>query len=345
MRFTRKGLKMRRFLIISTLLLIFLLSCEREIQKTATPVLVVHGGAGVIIRSEMSGDKERIYKQKLAEVLLQGYALLQSGSSSLDAVESATMMMEDSPLFNAGKGAVFAANGKNELDAAIMDGKTGQAGAVTCVRHIKNPIQLARLVMEKSPHVLLAGEGAEEFGLSQGLALVAEEYFFSEQRWQQYLRAKEEEQRKNYSPQGNPQGKSMGTVGAVALDRYGNLAAGTSTGGRTFKMSGRVGDTPLIGAGTYASNHTCAVSATGHGEFFMRGVVAYDIVAMMEYKGLSVAEAVHKVIDIKLSAAGGTGGVIALDARGNMAISFNTEGMYRGYINEDKKPVIYIYKE
>lgn len=304
-------------------------------------VMVIHGGAGVIRQTEMNGEKEQLYRDKLQEALMAGFNLLKEGGSSLDAVQAAINIMEDSPLFNAGKGAVFAANGKNEMDAAIMDGKTGQAGAVTCVRHVKNPIDLARLVMEKSEHVLLSGEGAEEFAREQGLTLMPEEYFFTEYRWQQLIRAREKEKQMMDSLAQN----KSGTVGALALDRNGNLAAGTSTGGRTNKRYGRIGDTPLIGAGTYADNKSCAVSATGHGEYFIRGVVAYDIAAMIEYRGFSLNEAVQEAIHKKLTRAGGSGGVIALDARGNIAMTFNTEGMYRGYIRGNEEAVILLYKE
>ncbi len=327
--------------------LLFFFSCSQREQPAdklnENIVLVIHGGAGVIVRGEMSADKEQAYTDKLQEVLQTGFALLQDGHTSLDAVQAAINIMEDSPLFNAGKGAVFTANGKNEMDAAIMDGKTGQAGAVAAVRHIKNPINLARLVMEKTTHVLLCGEGAEEFAIQQGMPLMPEEYFFTEHRWQQFLKVKEKEKDQKLSDSLSE--KKFGTVGTLALDKAGNLAAGTSTGGLTYKKVGRIGDTPLIGAGTYANNLTCAVSATGQGEYFIRGVVAYDIAAMMEYRGLSLEAAVHEAIDIKLNSKGGTGGVIALDRKGNVAIAFNTVGMYRGYIGNDGIPVVMLYKE
>ncbi len=330
---------------IILIILLFICSCSRQeqpanLRPVENPVLVIHGGAGVIIRSEMSTEKEQAYTEKLQEALRTGYALLLEGRPSLDAVQAAINIMEDSPLFNAGKGAVFAANGKNEMDAAIMDGKTLRAGAVAAVQHIKNPINLARLVMEKTPHVLLCGQGAEEFARQQGMPLMPEEYFFTEHRWQQFLKAKE----KDTIPDDSTAGKKFGTVGALALDKSGNLAAGTSTGGLTYKKSGRIGDTPLIGAGTYANNQTCAVSATGQGEYFMRGVVAYDIAAMIEYRGLSLDAAVQEAI-LKLGSAGGTGGVIALDSKGHIAINFNTAGMYRGYVRDNSTPVVMIYKE
>jgi L-asparaginase / beta-aspartyl-peptidase len=336
---------MRKWWYVYIILLAIYFACSFTERKREQPVqnlvLVIHGGAGVITRGDMSAEQEQAHVEKLQEALTSGYALLREGGSSLDAVQAAIIILEDSPLFNAGKGAVFAANGKNEMDAAIMDGKSGQAGAVAGLQHIKNPIILARLVMEKTPHVLLAGEGAEEFARSQGITMMPEEYFYTDYRWQQFLRAREKEKTRTDSVAE----KKMGTVGAVALDKYGNLAAGTSTGGMTYKKYNRIGDTPLIGAGTYADNHTCAVSATGHGEFFIRGVVAYDIAARMEYLGLPVAEAVHEVIDNKLTAKGGTGGVIALDASGNIAMDFNTSGMYRGFIRNDNTPQVWIYKE
>jgi beta-aspartyl-peptidase (threonine type) len=324
---------------------VFIISCNHpksgHRQDTVLPILVIHGGAGVITRTDMSKEKELAYTEKLQETLRTGFALLQEGKSSLDAVEAAIILMEDSPLFNAGKGAVFAANGKNELDASIMDGKNLQAGAVAGVRHIKNPIALARLVMTRSPHVLLSGEGAEEFARSQGITLMPEKYFFTERRWQQLLKIREKEKQKVDSLPD----KKFGTVGALALDKEGNLAAGTSTGGLTNKKFGRIGDSPLIGAGNYANNRSCAVSVTGDGEYFIRGVIAYDIAALVAYTNKSLEQAVNEVIQIKLTTMGGKGGVIALDARGNIAMAFNTEGMYRGYIKADGIPVVAMYKE
>jgi len=330
--------------IILMISLLFSSCSQREqpaVQSSDNIVIVIHGGAGSIIRSEMSTEKEQIYMQKLLEALQAGYDRLKSGQSSLDAVQAAINIMEDSPLFNAGKGAVFAANGKHEMDAAIMDGKTGKAGAVAAVQHIKNPIDLARLVMEKTPHVLLCGSGAEEFAQQQGMTLMPEEYFFTEQRWQQFLEARGKDTVRSESARE----KKFDTVGALALDNAGNLAAGTSTGGLTYKRSGRIGDTPLIGAGTYTDNQTCAVSATGQGEYFIRGVIAYDIAAMMKYRNLSLAAAVHEAIDVKLTGSGGSGGVIALDRQGNVAMVFNTAGMYRGYIRNNDVPVVMMYRE
>lgn len=315
-------------------------------------VLVLHGGAGTILKGDMTPEEEAAYRQKLQEALTAGSNILKNNGSSLDAVEAAINILEDSPLFNAGKGAVFNAKGKNELDASIMDGNTLMAGAIAGVHHIKNPISLARLVMEKSPHVMMAGDGAEEFAQQQGIKLMPEEYFYYEKRFQQLQKIKQKEaeqdslKSKNMNFYYKPFGDSkFGTVGAVALDKAGNLAAGTSTGGMTNKKFGRIGDTPIIGAGTYANNRTCAVSSTGYGEYFIRGVVAYDISALMEYKGLSLKDAANEVINKKLAAMGGTGGVIALDRNGNFTMPFNTEGMYRAYIKEDGSTEILIYKD
>lgn len=321
-------------------------------EKPAPIALVIHGGAGTITRSSMTPEKEKAYREKLAEALKAGYDTLNKGGSSMDAVEAAIRVMEDSPLFNAGKGAVFTHDGKNELDASVMDGKSGKAGAVAGVRHIKNPVTAARAVMEKSPHVLLAGEGAEKFAREKGIEWVDTSYFFDPYRWEQLQKIKAtEKQQLDHSGDTtgavNP-GKSdskFGTVGAVALDRYGNIAAGTSTGGMTNKRYGRVGDSPVIGAGTYANNKTCGVSCTGHGEYFIRNVVAYDVSALMEYKGMTVEQAAAYVVKDKLLKAGGEGGLIALDAKGNIAMPFNTEGMYRGYVKADGQTHVFIYKE
>jgi beta-aspartyl-peptidase (threonine type) len=306
--------------------------------------IAIHGGAGTILKSNMTLEKEKAYKEKLEEVLNTGFEILNDSGTSLDAVQKCINIMEDSPLFNAGKGAVFTANGKNELDASIMEGKNFNAGAVAGVSHIKNPIDLARLVMEKSPHVLLARKGAENFAVEQGIDLVNEKYFYTERRWKQleYRKVKENQNQSILHNYNNSD--KFGTVGVVALDQNGNLAAGTSTGGMTYKKFGRVGDSPIIGAGTYANNKSCAVSATGHGEYFIRGVIAYDISALMEYQGKTVREAAEIVIHKKLTEMGGTGGVIAMDANGNIAQTFNTEGMYRGYVFEDGKSIVKIYK-
>jgi beta-aspartyl-peptidase (threonine type) len=330
--------------IVTIILIIILcLQCSQESTRHDF-ALVIHGGAGKIIKENMSDDKEQAYREQLSDVLITGYKILEAGGSSLDAVNRCINIMEDSPLFNAGKGAVFTADGKNELDASIMEGKNLNAGAVTGVTHIKNPISLARKVMEKSPHVFLAGKGAEIFAVEQGVELVDEKYFYTEHRWKQLEERKVKKSQDKILLQNYFNSEKFGTVGVVALDKNGNLAAGTSTGGTTYKKYGRIGDSPIIGAGTYANNKTCAVSATGHGEYFIRGVIAYDISALMEYQGKLVQEAADIVIHKKLTEMGGAGGVIAMDAIGNIALTFNTEGMYRGYIYEDGKPMVLIYK-
>jgi len=328
----------------------------KQLQSPQNPRIgfIIHGGAGVIRKGSLSPEREKAYRDKLTEVVTAGYKALQEGKSSLDAVEIAIRMMEDDPLFNAGKGAVFTADGKNELDASIMNGKDLSAGAVAGLHHVKNPITLARAVMEKSPHVMMAGDGAEKFAKEQGIELVDEKYFFTQSRWDALQRVKKEEEAKKKKDAPKPSYAEMpasrepqnrfGTVGAVALDKYGNIAAGTSTGGMTNKMYGRVGDTPIIGAGTYANNATCGVSGTGWGEYFIRLGVARDISSLMEYRAMPIQAAADLVIHTKLQNAGGDGGVIAMDKFGNMAISFNSEGMYRAYIDKDGKPVVAIYK-
>jgi beta-aspartyl-peptidase (threonine type) len=294
-------------------------------------------------REDMTPEREREYREKITEALQKGLAVLQNRGTALDAVETAIRILEDSPLFNAGKGAVFSAEGKNELDASIMDGKTLRAGAVASVTTIKNPISAARAVMEKSKHVLLVSRGAELFAAAKGLDIVEPEYFFDQRRWDELLKAKDEQG----ASLGAPAAKSVtfGTVGALALDAEGNLAAGTSTGGLTNKMHGRVGDSPIIGAGTYANNLTCAVSGTGQGEYFIRLNVAHDVSALMEYKRMSVEKAANMVIHEKLTGLGGTGGIIALDKNGNIAMPFNTGGMYRGWVKEDGKVHVMMYKD
>jgi beta-aspartyl-peptidase (threonine type) len=320
--------------------------------------LVVHGGAGTILKANMTPEREAAYRAALTQALQTGHGVLKNGGSSLDAIEATIKVLEDSPLFNAGKGAVFTSEGTNELDASIMDGATLKAGAVAGVKRIKNPISLARLVMEKSPHVMMVGEGAEIFARQNGVEWVDPKYFYTEERWKQLEDAKKKEKQQN-DPATKPDSgkpdrktgslisddKKFGTVGAVALDKNGNLAAGTSTGGMTNKKFGRVGDAPIIGAGTYANNRTCAVSATGHGEFFIRSVVAHDISALMEYRGMSLKEAADMVVMNKLVKLGGEGGIIAIDKDGNVAMPFNSAGMYRGYIDADGKVVVEIYKE
>jgi beta-aspartyl-peptidase (threonine type) len=310
--------------------------CAAEARPVA---IAIHGGAGVIDRAQMSPEREASFRAGLAAALDAGYAVLEKGGTSLDAVTAAVRIMEDDPQFNAGRGAVLTHNGAAELDAAIMDGNGPRAGAVAGVQHIKNPIELARLVMEKSPHVLLIGDGAEEFALEQGVVLVPNSYFRTERRIRELETAlREEREREKPTP---PPG--TGTVGAVAVDRYGNLAAATSTGGMTNKRHGRVGDSPLIGAGTYANNESCAVSGTGHGEFFIRSVVAYDICALVHYKHLTLDSAVHEVIQNKLKRLGGEGGVIAVDPAGHLVMDFNSEGMFRGARDSHGRREIAIY--
>jgi beta-aspartyl-peptidase (threonine type) len=320
--------------------------------------IVIHGGAGVIKRESLTPEREAAMRAVLTESLQAGHAILAQGGSSLDAVTAAVRVMEDSPYFNAGKGAVFTHDGKNELDAAIMNGRTREAGSVAGLHHVRNPISLARAVMEKSPHVMMIGAGAEEFAKQQGVELVPESYFYTEERWQSLQRALESEKKQQQTPpeQGQPQGPQtfwehpagrehkFGTVGAVALDQAGNLAAGTSTGGMTNKRFGRVGDVPVIGAGTYA-NERCAVSATGHGEYFIRYTVARDICSRMEYLDLPLLESANQVVLDVLVKAGGEGGVIAMDAQGNVAMPFNSSGMYRGYMGKDGVAAVAIFKE
>lgn len=314
--------------------------------------LVIHGGAGVISRENLSAEREAEVRAALQQALQAGHAVLSKGGSSLDAVTAAVRILEDSPHFNAGKGAVFNHDGINELDAAIMDGTTRSAGAVAGLRHVKNPIELARRVMEHSPHVMMMGEGAEQFAKAQGVELVDPKYFYTEDRWQGLQRALEKERAAPAQPPSSLKpgvdpvtgDHKFGTVGAVALDQSGNLAAATSTGGMTNKRYGRVGDSPIIGAGTYADPR-CAVSATGHGEFFIRYTVARDICARVEYQDLPLPEAANLVVNDVLVKAGGEGGVIAMDREGNVAMPFNSLGMYRGYVGEDGQPHVAIFKE
>lgn len=324
---------------------------EKPAEKAGDIVLVIHGGAGTLLRQNMSAEMEAAYQGALVFALQTGYDVLKKGGTSLDAVEAAVRTMEDNPLFNAGKGAVFTNEGRNELDAAIMDGKTLGAGAVASVTTIRNPITAARKVMENSPHVMMIGAGAEKFAQQQGLDIVPNTYFYSEDRWQGLLRAKRadsikaaSEKKSSGLKQTENRDEKYGTVGAVALDSYGNLAAATSTGGMTNKKFGRVGDAPIIGAGTYANNATCAVSCTGWGEYFIRLSVAKSVSDLMEYKNLSVDSAANEMIMNKVPALGGDGGLIALDRQGNFTMPFNTSGMYRGYIRADGRAVVSIFK-
>ena len=334
------------FISLFFLFLLFLPSSQSGCGRAAhgDVVMVIHGGAGTILKENMTPEKESEYRKKLTEVLEAGLAVLQRGGSSVDAVESAIRVMEDSPLFNAGRGAVFTSEGRNEMDAAIMDGASLNAGAVASVTNIKNPISAARKVMTESVHVMLVGRGAEHFAGEQGLELEDSSYFFTEERWNSLQRAREKEASRSDTSTDRNAAVKYGTVGAVALDKNGNIAAGTSTGGLTNKRFGRVGDSPIIGAGTYANNKTCGVSCTGVGEYFMRGLVAYDVSAHMEYAGKNLASAAGAVMK-KLTAMGGSGGFVALDKNGNVTMPFNTPGMYRGYIRGDGTAHVFFYGE
>ena len=336
---------------ITAILFVLFLGMAGSVSAAAPPpiAIVIHGGAGVIESSKMSPERAASYRAGLAAALDTGYDVLARGGTSLDAVMAAVRVMEDDPQFNAGRGAVLNHEGDAELDAAIMDGSGPRAGAVAGVRHVRNPIELARLVMDKSPHVLLVADGAEEFALEQGMALVPRGYFRTAAREQELENAR----RAEAAPTGKPTtliavpgGEySMGTVGAVALDRAGNLAAATSTGGLTNKHRGRIGDTPLIGAGTYASNESCAVSGTGQGEYYIRQVVAYDVCALVQYRHMTLAQAVHEVVQVKLRRTGGEGGVIALDRGGNIAMDFNSAGMFRGARDSRGRRDIAMYRD
>ena len=336
--------------------LAFLLSVGLQAQsfpaETEKVVLVIHGGAGTILKSQMSPEREKAYQSALSEALQKGYDILKKGGTALDATEAVVRYLEDNPLFNAGKGAVFTNEGRNELDAAIMDGQTLKAGSVAGLTIVKNPITLARAVMEKSPHVMMIGGGAEKFAKEQKLEIVDPKYFYTEDRWKGLQKAKQEDslralQEKSKAGILQPENRDYkyGTVGAVALDKNGNLAAATSTGGMTNKKYGRVGDVPIIGSGTYANNATCAISCTGWGEFFIRLVVAKSISDLMEYKSMSVQQAADKLVMKDLPALKGDGGLIALDRNGKFSMPFCTEGMYRGYITESGKVVVAIYKD
>lgn len=304
--------------------------------------IAIHGGAGTILREFMTPEKERVYNHALDKAIETGHSALASGGSALDAVEKAVVELENSPLFNAGKGAVFTSVGTHEMDASIMDGRDLKAGAVSMVSGVKNPVSLARLVMEKSEHVFLVGAGAETFAKSMNCEFKDAAYFYDEFRYKQWQQVKGTE--KTQLDHSDQRDKKFGTVGAVALDMHGNLAAATSTGGMTNKRFGRIGDSSIIGAGNYANNTTCAISCTGSGEFFIRGVVAYDVSCLMEYKGMTLAQACEEVIHHKLKRIGGDGGLIGIDSKGNLSLIFNTDGMYRASITAEGKKVIEIYK-
>jgi beta-aspartyl-peptidase (threonine type) len=347
---------MKNFPLFTIVVAILCTSCDKkekaiEIATTTSEkfCIVIHGGAGTILKENMSDSLEAEYNRVLDLAVSKGYEIHKNGGASLDAVTQVIMILEDSPLFNAGKGAVFTHEGKNELDASIMDGKSKAAGSVASVTRVKNPINLARAIMEVSEHVMMVGLGAEKFAEQNGIELVDPSYFFTEKRWEGLQKAKEREKIEldhaaaiNYDPLIKNQ--KFGTVGCVALDKKGNIAAGTSTGGMTNKRYGRVGDAPIIGAGTYADNATCGVSATGWGEFFIRNVVAYDIAAQMQYKKVTLGEAAKETIQKKVPEMGGDGGIIAIDKEGNIVMEFNTAGMYRAAIDINGKKIIEIYK-
>jgi beta-aspartyl-peptidase (threonine type) len=311
-------------------------------------ILAIHGGAGTILKEEMTPELEEAYRQGLDASLSAGYAILAKGGSSVDAVEAAVIAMEENPLFNAGRGSVFTKHGIHEMDAAIMNGADLAAGAVAGVRNIRNPITLALSVLRKSDHVFLAAEGANEFALTQGIKLEPDEFFFSQYRYDQWKEMRDGEKfsldHSQQQVEKLMKDKKFGTVGAVACDSNGNIAAATSTGGMTNKRFGRIGDSPVIGGGTYANNKTCAVSCTGHGEPFIKAVAAYDVSCLMEYKKLSLQDAMYEVVNVKLVAMKGEGGMIAVDAAGNIALLFNSEGMYRGARSNDGTDFISIYK-
>lgn len=309
--------------------------------------LAIHGGAGTILKEDMTPELEQAYREGLQQALDAGYAVLENGGTAVTAVKAAVMYLEDNDLFNAGKGAVFTKKGVHELDAAIMDGSNLAAGAVAGVRNIRNPIELAEDVMLHSGHVFLSGKGANDFAIRQGIKLEPDEYFFSEYRYQQWREIRDSDlyqlDHKSDKLVGLMKDKKFGTVGAVACDNEGNLAAATSTGGMTNKRYGRIGDSPLIGAGTYANNKTCAISCTGHGEIFIRAVAAFDVSCLMEYKNMSLADACNEVVMKKLPAMQGDGGLIGIDNRGNIALVFNSAGMYRGAKSNDGTNHISIY--
>ncbi|MFT4537113.1 MAG: beta-aspartyl-peptidase (threonine type) [Saprospiraceae bacterium] len=306
--------------------------------------IVIHGGAGTILKKNMTPEKDQAYRDAMNEALDIGETILKSGGNSIDAVEKTINFMENSELFNAGKGAVFTHEGKNEMDASIMFGKDQNAGAVGGVTNIKHPISAARAVLEKSDHVMMAGKGAEDFAEKNGIEIVDPAYFKTDRRWESLQRILKAEKEESELSEDDDKNKKHGTVGCVALDQAGNITAGTSTGGMTNKKYNRLGDSPIIGAGTYADNATCGVSCTGHGEFFIRYTVARDIAAMMEYGGKSLAESAHYIINEKLVAKGGDGGIVALDQNGNVAMNFNTAGMYRAFAKPGER-VVKIYKE
>ncbi|MCL7752357.1 isoaspartyl peptidase/L-asparaginase [Polaribacter sp. Z022] len=352
---------MKNYLLLFSFLLI-LLGCKNDIDTTIKEdklnsvqnefAIIIHGGAGTILKKNMSDEKEAAYKAKLEEAIKVGHTILKNGGTSAEAVMKTIQVMEESPLFNAGKGAVFTHEETNELDASFMDGKTLNAGAVAGVTNVKSPIELAIKVMTDSDHVMLSGKGASVFAKEKGLEIVDPSYFYTERRFKSLQRIKnrnktelDHDDKKAAFYDADIKNAKFGTVGCVALDKNGNIAAGTSTGGMTNKRWGRIGDAPIIGSGTYANNLTCGVSSTGWGEYFIRSQVAYDISAQMEYQQKTLKEATKDVIQNKLTKLGGTGGVVALDKKGNMSFEFNTAGMYRASMDEKGNLVVKIYKE
>ena len=309
--------------------------------------IAIHGGAGAILKGDLSPEMEALYRKGLSEALEAGYAVLKIGGKAINAVKAAVVVLEDNPFFNAGRGAVFTKKGLNEMDAAIMDGSTLNAGAIAGVRNVRNPVELAEEVMLHSGHVFLSGKGANDFAIKQGIKLEPEDYFFSQFRYDQWREIRDSDlyklDHKNDKLVGSQKDKKFGTVGAVACDQDGNIAAATSTGGMTNKQFGRIGDSPIIGIGTYANNKTCAISCTGHGEIFIKAVAAYDVSCLMEYKKFTLQEACEEVVLKKLVALNGEGGLIGMDAKGNAALVFNSAGMYRGLKNSDSENFVAIY--
>jgi L-asparaginase / beta-aspartyl-peptidase len=346
---------MKRYCILALFAVLYLPACQNNVQHTEKQPVVekrppyaiaIHGGAGTLSRTLMTSEKEAAYRAALDSALLIGETILQQGGTALDAVEKTITFLEDCPFFNAGRGAVFTHEGKNELDASIMDGATQKAGAVGGITTVRNPIRVARAIMDKSAHVMLVGKGAEVFAADQGFETIDPKWFFTQERWNTLQEMLEEEKTKKPTGDLTPVSHDykFGTVGCVALDNQGNLAAGTSTGGMTNKRWNRLGDSPVIGAGTYASNDACAVSCTGHGEFFIRYAVAHDVWARMAYKGESLETATDAIVNHKLVEKGGEGGLIAVDKNGNISMPFNSEGMYRAMARPGERKVL-IYKE
>ncbi len=337
-----------KYLFFISLLLFVLHSYSQTDADMKSYTLVVHGGAGTLSKEYFTPEKEKAYHEALKEALMLGEKILKAGGHAIDAVEAVVVFLEDHPFFNAGKGSVMTLDGKFELDASIMNGSTMKAGAVAQIGNVKNPIKAARLVMDKTEHVFLSGKGAENFASRHGLTPVDTNYFKTEERWKQFLKMKEQqEQQKDTAPRGMivASGEKYGTVGAVALDMHGNLAAATSTGGMMNKLHGRIGDSPLIGAGTYADNAFAAISCTGHGEFFIRSLAAYDVVAAMKYGKLTLQQATENIIHQTLAPQGGLGGLIAVDKDGNIAMPFSTSGMYRGFVKQGNAPQTFIFGE